>query len=409
VTGTGDAVQVVEPETATELAAALRLASERRQSVLVRGAGTKIEWGRPPASIDMILCTRRLNRLIAHQHGDLTATAEAGATLAGVNRALAQHGQWLPLDPTFADRATIGGILATNDSGPLRHRFGAPRDLVIGVELVTTDGVIAKAGGRVVKNVAGYDLSKLVAGSFGSLAVIVAATFKLAPLPSASKTLVVEAADFGTLGQIVRAVMASQLEPLAFEVHVPDVVGAELGPPSRAGQRRPLRPALLLRFASQPAAVEAQVEQVRALTPLKDCATEVIDGDEERTAWEDHVRRVWDAPGAIVRASWLPANITDAMAELRRMAGSGCIELVGRAAVGTGLIRIDAGPPAEAAVVDRLRHSDTFGNIVIVRGSSSLKALADVWGSQGDREQLFTALKTALDPGGVLNAGRGPI
>ena len=99
------------------------------------------------------------------------------------------HGQWLPLDPPFADAATIGGILATNDSGPLRHRYGTPRDLIIGVQLATTDGVLAKAGGQVVKNVAGYDLSKLVAGSFGSLAAIVSATFKLSPLPAASKTM----------------------------------------------------------------------------------------------------------------------------------------------------------------------------------------------------------------------------
>src|SRR5204863_193326 len=120
---------------------------------------------------------------------------EGGAALADVNRALAPHRQWLPLDPPFAERATIGGILATNDSGPLRHRYGTPRDVVIGVQLATTDGVLSKAGGRVVKNVAGYDLSKLVCGSFGSLAAIVSATFKLAPRAAASKTVVVDVPD----------------------------------------------------------------------------------------------------------------------------------------------------------------------------------------------------------------------
>ena len=116
--------------------------------------------------------------------------------------------------------ATIGGILATNDSGPLRHRYGAPRDLVLGVQLATTDGVLSKAGGQVVKNVAGYDLSKLVAGSFGSLAAIISATFKLSPIPEASKTMRVAVADEPSLAQAVRTVMASQLEPIAFEVHV---------------------------------------------------------------------------------------------------------------------------------------------------------------------------------------------
>ena len=409
MTRTGDAAHTIESGTAQEFALALRDASARRQSVLIRGAGTKMDWGRTPGAIDVILSTRRMNRLLAHQHGDLTATAEAGITLAGMNRALAGHRQWLPLDPPFADRATIGGILATNDSGPLRHRFGTPRDLVIGVELATTDGALAKAGGRVVKNVAGYDLSKLVAGSFGSLAAIVSATFKLAPLPAASKTLVIEASDFDAIGRIVGAMMASQLEPLAFEIHVPDIVGAELGPPSRAGQRRPLRPSLLLRFASVAAACDAQIAQACALAPLTDCATETLQCDEEREAWETHGRRIWDAPGAIVRASWLPATVSAAMSELRRMARSACIQLAGRAAVGTGLIRIDADVRAQAAVVEQLRQSALFGNVVIARGSPDLKALVDVWGPRGDRDHVFASVKRALDPDGVLNAGRGPL
>ncbi len=406
---TGDATQVIEPETTTAFAAALRHAAEQCRSVLIRGAGTKIEWGREPRAIDVILSTRRLNQLLAHRHGDLTATAEAGATLADVNRALARHGQWLPLDPAFADRATIGGILAANDSGPLRHRHGAPRDLVIGVEVVTPDGVIAKAGGNVVKNVAGYDLSKLVAGSFGSLAAILAATFKLAPLPAASKTLMIEAGDFEALGEIVRAVMGSQLEPQAFELHVPDVVGAELGPPSKPGHRRPLRPALLLRFASVRAAVDAQIASARALRPLEHCAMTILERGEERAAWDDHARRMWSAPGTVLRASWLPADIATAMGVLRKLAVSACIELVGRAGIGTGLIRLDADVGAQAAIVDQLRQSSAFDHVVILRGSDDLKARVDVWGPHGDREPLFASLKRALDPGGTLNAGRGPI
>jgi glycolate oxidase FAD binding subunit len=409
VNAAGDAARIVEPDTAAAFAAALRRAADDRQSVLLRGAGTKLDWGRPPRAIDLVLSTRRLNRIIAHQHGDLTVAVEAGAGLADVNRALAQHGQCLPLDPPFADRASVGGILAANDSGPLRHRYGTPRDLVIGVELVTTDGIIAKSGGRVVKNVAGYDLAKFVAGSFGSLAAIVSATFKLAPLPADSKTLVVEAADFDALGLIVRAVMASQLEPLAFEVRVPDVVGAELGPPSRPGQRRPLRPSLLLRFASLPAACDAQVEQARKLAPLRECAMETLDGAHEREAWEAHSRSVWEAPGVIVRASWLPAEVSALMHELRQLAGSACIELIGRAAVGTGLIRIDADVGSQVSIVTRLRRSQSLGNVVILRGSQQLKTQVDVWGDAGDLEAVFASLKRALDPDGILNAERGPI
>jgi glycolate oxidase FAD binding subunit len=409
VSAAGDAARIVEPDTATAFAAALRQAAADRQSVLLRGAGTKLDWGRPPRAIDLVLSTRRLNRIIAHQHGDLTVAVEAGAVLADVNRALAQHGQCLPLDPPFADRASVGGILAANDSGPLRHRYGTPRDLVIGVELVTTDGVIAKSGGRVVKNVAGYDLAKFVAGSFGSLAAILSATFKLAPLPADSKTLVVEAPDFDALGLMVRAVMESQLEPLAFEVRVPDVVGAELGPPSRPDQRRPLRPSLLLRFASLPAVCDAQIEQARNLIPLRECAMETLAGAHEREVWEEHSRRVWEAPGVIARASWLPAEVSALMHELRQLAGSACIEAIGRAAVGTGLIRIDADVGSQASIVNQLRRSKSLGNVVILRGSEQLKTRVDVWGDAGDLGPVFASLKRALDPDGILNAERGPI
>ena len=149
-------------------------------------------WGAAPRQIDILISTARLNAVVAHRHGDLTATIQAGARLGDVNRALAQHRQWIPLDPPSADSATIGGIVATNDSGPRRHRYGAPRDLIIGVEFARADGRLAKGGGIVVKNVAGYDLPRLLTGSFGSLGVIVTATFKLYPLTAASRTLIVE-------------------------------------------------------------------------------------------------------------------------------------------------------------------------------------------------------------------------
>src|SRR5437867_10661307 len=196
----------VRPGSGVEVAAALRHAADARQSIIIRGAGTKLGWGREPGPVDAILDMRGLNRVLEHQYGDMTATIEAGATLGDVNRALAQHGQWLPLDPPRADEATIGGILATNDSGPLRHRYGTPRDLVIGIQLATTDGVLSQAGGRVVKNVAGYDLGKLITGSFGSLAAIVSATFKLSPLPAASNTLWLDVPDAAALARVVRIV-----------------------------------------------------------------------------------------------------------------------------------------------------------------------------------------------------------
>ena len=395
---TADTV-VLRPGTGAEVATALKRASDARQSVIIRGAGTKDGYGRPASRIDVILDMQRLNRILAHEHGDMTATIEAGASLRHVNVALALHGQMLPLDPPFADRATIGGLLATNDSGPLRHRFGTPRDLVIGVQLATTDGILAKAGGQVVKNVAGYDLSKLITGSFGSLAAIVSATFKLAPRPAASKTMRIGVRDTDALADAVRTVMASQLEPIAFEmVH-------------HAARDEPRRTAIAIRFASLAAVVNAQIEQATGALKGSTASIEILDGDAERSLWNAHATELWEVPGAIVRANWLPASIGSALSELEHLAteARAAMSLVGRAAVGAGHIRVDADAPAQAAIVEQLRASRVFGNIVIVRGSPELKALVDVWGSHGDRQTLFDSLKRTFDPNGTLNAGRGPL
>jgi glycolate oxidase FAD binding subunit len=402
---------VVQPSTADEVAAALKRASDTRQSLTIRGAGTKMDWGRPAGRVDVVVDMRTMNRVLAHRHGDLTATIEAGATLREVNDALARHGQWLPLDPPFADAATIGGILATNDSGPLRHRFGTPRDLVIGVTLATTDGVVSKAGGQVVKNVAGYDLSKLVTGSFGSLAAIVSATFKLAPLPASSKTMVVDVGDVAALGEIVRTVMSSQLEPIAFEI-VADISTQRA--PNRVNVAPAFTPALgvRLRFASLPAVVDAQIAQASAA--LKGCAISirVVDGDAERALWREHATRVWDGDGAVVRANWLPAEIVSVLGAVDvavTQAECASAALYGRAAIGAGLVRIEGEDEAQAGAIAALRQSRHVGNVVVIRGSAALKQLVDVWGSMGNRQPLLESMKRAFDPNGVLNAGRGPL
>jgi glycolate dehydrogenase FAD-binding subunit len=398
----------IQPSTAGEVAAALKRASDSRQSIVIRGAGTKDDWGRPPGRIDAVLDMRAMNRILAHEQGDLTATIEAGARLRDVNQALAIHAQMLPLDPPFADRCTIGGLLATNDSGPMRHRYGTPRDLVIGIQLATTDGVLAKAGGQVVKNVAGYDLSKLMTGSFGSLAAIVSATFKLSPLPAASTTMMLGARDAAAVAEIVRTMMASQLEPVAVEL--------SMGTQSpQSTQNKPSSPGLasrsfhvFIRFASLPAVVSAQVAQASAALESLAGSIDVVDGDAERALWDSHATGIWDQPGAVIRASWLPANlaaVVDELAGPKRCA----MAMVGRAAVGAGLIRIEGEAAEQARTIEQLRTSSVFGNVVIVRGSPALKALVDVWGSHGSRQPLFDSLKRAFDPGNVLNAGRGPL
>jgi glycolate oxidase FAD binding subunit len=386
--------ETIEPSSAEDVAATLASAAKQRSSVVIRGGGTKMGWGRTPASVDMVLSTKRLTALVAHEHADLTATVQAGARLDEVNRVLGRHGQWLPVESAF-DETTIGGAIATNDSGPLRHRYGTPRDLLIGIRLALTDGRLIKAGGNVVKNVAGYDLGKLMSGSHGSLAAIVSATFKLSPQPGASSTLVAtfEAAD--ALMASLAAITGSQLEAAAIEVHA--------GSP-RAGLYQ-----LLLKFESTPGALNAHVRQARALAGGATC--EVVAAQSEADLWRAHLRSPWQSPGMIVKFAWMPASLGAVLALVDDLRASVTgIELTGRAAIGSGLLRVDADPRVQRNVVERLRsRTDVFRHVVVLRADAAVKQQLDVWGPLGDAGALGASVKHALDPHGILNAGRGPV
>src|SRR5467141_4635649 len=209
---------VIVPGTERELAEVLRLSNDAGLAVIPRGGGTKLGWGNPPARADLILSTARLNEIIEHAWADLTVTVEAGCTIQRLQETLAEHGQRLALDPLWPERATIGGVLSANDSGALRLRFGALRDLIIGATLALPDGTLASSGGKVVKNVAGYDLPKLVTGAFGTLGVITRAVFRLHPLPRAAKTFSFTTESFPAMQQHILAIQDSQLAHTALQI-----------------------------------------------------------------------------------------------------------------------------------------------------------------------------------------------
>jgi len=396
-----NASRVIEPSSAEELASALVSASQQRSSVVIQGGGTKMDWGRTPAPIDTLLSTKRLNALVAHEHHDLGAQVHELGGEVDVNRDLARFGQWLPIESPFDD-ATIGGAIATNDSGPMRHRYGTPRDLVIGIRLALTDGRVIKAGGNVVKNVAGYDIARLMSGSHGSLAAIVSATFKLSPLPAATRTLVAAFDRADTLVAAVAAITSSQLEPAAVEIRTGSSVGSAFRRTSGPFQ-------LLLKFESTPAALDTYVQRARALMQSTD--SQVVSSQSEVDLWREHIRAPWRSAGSVVRFAWLPASLGGVLAfvdELRTSAAD--VELIGRAALGSGLLRIDADVRVQRNVVERMRsRSDTFRHVVVLRAEPSLKQQLDVWGPLGDAGSLGASVKHALDPHGILNAGRGPI
>ena len=205
------------PTSTAEVAEIMRAAAAAGESVIPTGAGTKLGWGNPPTSADILLDLSALDRVSEHASGDLIATVGAGTPLARLNEHVATAGQRLALDETVPG-TTVGGALATNTSGPLRMLAGTMRDLLIGVTMVRADGVVAKAGGKVVKNVAGYDVGKLLVGSMGTLAVVTEATFRLHPVPQSRRWVSAAARDAAHAAELTQAVLHSQTVPSALEV-----------------------------------------------------------------------------------------------------------------------------------------------------------------------------------------------
>ncbi len=210
---------VAEPGDEAAVAAVLALADREGLKVLPRGGGTQLGLGHPPAGGDILLDLGRLGAVVEYAPGDLTVTAQAGLRLTDLQAALAKEGQWLALDPALPLAATIGGIVATNASGPRRLRYGGVRDQIIGVRVARPDGTIARGGGKVVKNVAGFDLPKLFTGALGTLGVIIDATFRLYPIPAASRTVVLTAPEPAPLCDLTLRIIGSTLIASAIDVY----------------------------------------------------------------------------------------------------------------------------------------------------------------------------------------------
>ncbi len=295
----------------------------------------------------------------------------------------------------------LGGAIAVNDSGPLRHRHGAPRDQLIGIQIATTDGRIVKAGGNVVKNVAGYDLGRLVCGSFGSFAAIVGATFKLAPIPAASATL---AADFSNPADLAggsAAIAGSQIDPLCADVHVHATSAGD------ASYR------LLVCLAWTDVVNEIQAENARRLiSTWRPSRFEILMDRDESEAWCEQTRGPWTSAGTLLRMNWRPATlalVAATIAELARAHGA-TSTLTGRAALGAGLLRLDGEPHAQAATIEALRaRTELVSHVVIARAATALKTTVDAWGPPGEAQALLQRIKDTLDPNHVLNGGRGVI
>jgi glycolate oxidase FAD binding subunit len=380
---------ILEPTTEQQLASALRLANESKLTVIPRGGGTKLEWGNPPSRADLILSTARLSETLEHAWADLTVTVEAGCTFQTLQRALAQHGQRLAVDPLWPERATIGGILSTNDSGALRLRFGALRDLVIGVTIALPDGTLASSGGKVVKNVAGYDLPKLVTGALGTLGVITRAVFRLHPIPHNTRSFSISTANAEDTQRLVLAIQDSQLAHVALQSHF----------------RAEATPSIDIRFEGTEAGLDAQAAHLQTL-----CYTAQI-SETSLKVWDAH-EDLWSFsnPGetTITKISALPADLAHTFELIRGAADSTHLRWKSLMyATGLGWLRLE-GPSDKlhgALTNVRANLEKMGGSLVLLHRPAALPSF-DAWGTPGDSLPLMRSIKRQLDPANTLNPCR---
>jgi len=380
---------VVEPGTERELAEVLRLSSEAGLAVIPRGGGTKLGWGNPPARADLILSTARLTEVIEHAWADLTVTVEAGCTIQRLQETLAQHGQRLALDPLWPEKATIGGVLSTNDSGALRLRFGALRDLIIGVTIALPDGTLASSGGKVVKNVAGYDLPKLATGALGTLGVITRAVFRLHPLPRSTRAFSITTANAEEAQRIVLAMQDSKLAHTFLQSHFSD-------------DAAPLSDIL---FEGTDAGLNAQEAQLRTL-----CGTASV--SEASTATWAAREILWaltePANAAMAKISILPANLARTIQLVEHVANEKQLRwkaLMYATGIGWLLLEGKAGSLLGALQALRGELESHGGSLIALHRPEKMPAF-DTWGSAGDAFTLMKAVKQQLDPKSTLNPGR---
>jgi glycolate oxidase FAD binding subunit len=369
----------IEPTTFEEAADALASARGAGQAVRIRGAGTKAGWGVPGSETSVELRTGSLDEIVEHNVGDLTAVLQAGVPLVRAQSMFAGADQMLALDPPLGEAraATVGGVVATGDCGPLRHRYGGVRDLVIGITVALSDGTIARSGGKVIKNVAGYDLAKLFAGSFGTLGVILAVNVRLHPRAPAYATALGASGDPAVVQAGARALAAAPLEFDALDVAW------------HAG-----RGGILARLGG----AEARRRAERAVALLREAGLEDVDVvTDDAGLWARQRAGQRSGAGAIVRVSARPSALAGVLTAVDSCGGT----LVGRAALGTSYVEL------EPAVVERFCNQLPESSwSVLLDAPDELREATDPWGAQnGTALELMRRVKRRFDPTATCNPG----
>jgi glycolate oxidase FAD binding subunit len=330
---------VVVPGSAPELAAVLELAVREGWCVEPAGAGTWLNAGPAPRSVDLVLSTARLDAVLEYEPEDLTAAVGAGISLGTLAATLARRSQWLPLDPAGVPEGTLGATIATASSGPLRYGHGTPRDHVLGLELATGDGRLLRLGGKVVKNVAGYDLTRLAVGSHGTLGVITAANVRLRAVPERDVTVRVGGPERARLLDVVAGLAGRPLEPVAIELVSPVLGRSLLGEPG--GWH------LLARYQGSAAVTRAAEVELRRVAP----GAHTLPAEAAHALWQGLARAEADA-GVMIRLADLPARLDGTLVLAAQIAAAGprAEEWAVAAHAGDGVARLFLGAAATLAV-----------------------------------------------------------
>jgi glycolate oxidase FAD binding subunit len=369
-----DGAVAVAPGNTEEVAEVLRLAQENHLVVVERGGGTKQGWGYPVA-LGLVLEMHRLNALKEHTWQDMTCSVEAGCTWAALQTGLAQHGQFVALDPLWPDKATVGGIVATNDSGALRQKYGGLRDLIIGMTIVLADGTIARTGGKVVKNVAGYDLHKLMIGAFGTLGVVTSVNFRLHSIPRSVRSFKVSAKSVEPVGRVMLAMLHAQLSTVAIQLRG-GADGFDLD----------------IQLASLPEVLETQAAALEKLAQGEGLALRAA-ADE---VWSARQQRL-DAD-VVCKGTMLPSEIARFAERVRGLGGESVTQ--------AGGIMIAGFPVVAAGQLVELRREleGAGGSLMVLKQPTETKL--DCWGTLPDSLPLMKEIKRRFDPERILNPGR---
>lgn len=389
---------IVYPNSAEELAEVVACSHQNQWRILLCGSGSKLHWGGLAEGVRIVVSTAQMNRLIDHAVGDLTVTAEAGMKLTDLQAILAQQGQFLAIDPAYPSTATLGGIIATADAGALRQRYGSVRDMLIGISLVRTDGNRAKAGGRVVKNVAGYDLMKLFTGSYGTLGAIDQVTFRIYPIPAASRSIVLTGAS-EKIAQATATLLASGLTPTAVELLAASTVAKlELG--QNMG--------VLIRFQSIEVSVEKQAAQMlQVAQALGLQGTEFADAN-ETALWQrlrEQMESHSNTPQITCKIGVLPAQVVEVLDKLSHLASEMTTGVI-HAGSGLGTVRFPANLSATSLNQMRQLCQSQNGFLSVLEAPIALKQKIDVWGYTGNALTAMQALKKQFDPQNLFSPGR---